>query len=174
MATHTSSTAGLDLEWLGTFVDDYAAAWNSHEPDRLLGLMAPDIVYDDSAWPTQMHGHEDVRAFLTSVWRAFPDLRFELVQGPYVMPSEPKTAFHWRGTATFTGPLDPPGYAPTGRRAQFEGVDFHEYRDGKIVRLRIDFDVMDLARQLGLLPAQGSRTERAIAGLQRLGTRIRR
>ncbi len=111
---------------------------------------------------------------LRSAWRALPDMTFDVVEGPYVLPGEPKAAFHWRAHATFTGPMDPPGYAPTGRNAVFQGVDFHEYRDGKLARLRVDFDVMDLARQLGLLPPQGSRTERAMAGAQRLGARFMR
>jgi len=175
MATTTAAPqAGVDLEWLGSYAKDYLAAWNSHEPDRLLALMTDDIVYDDAAWPTQMRGHADVRAFLTSAWRALPDLTFDLVEGPYVVPGKPKAAFHWRGTATFTGPLEPPGFAPTGRRADFEGVDFHEYRDGLLARLRIDFDLMDFARQVGLLPARGSRAERAMAATQRLGARLRR
>ena len=175
MATTTAAPqAGVDLEWLGSYANDYLAAWNSHDAGRLLALMTDDILYDDTAWPTQMRGHADVRAFLTSAWRALPDLTFELVEGPYVVPGKPKAAFHWRGTATFTGPLEPPGFAPTGRRAEFEGVDFHEYRDGLLARLRIDFDLMDFARQVGLLPARGSRAERAMAATQRLGARVRR
>jgi steroid delta-isomerase-like uncharacterized protein len=175
MATTTAAPqAGVDLEWLGSYATDYLAAWNSRDADRLLGLMTDDIVYDDAAWPTQMRGHADVRAFLTSAWRALPDLTFELVEGPYVVPGKPKAAFHWRGTATFTGPLEPPGFAPTGRRAEFEGVDFHEYRDGLLARLRIDFDLMDFGRQVGLMPAHGSRAERAMAATQRLGARLRR
>jgi steroid delta-isomerase-like uncharacterized protein len=174
MTTPNTAPAGVDLEWLGDFTTDWLTAWNSHDEDRLLALMAPDIVYDDSAWPTPMHGHDDVRAFLRAAWRALPDMTFEIVEGPYILPGEPKAAFHWRAHATFTGPMDPPGYAPTGRRAEFDGVDYHEYRDGKVARLRIDFDVMDLARQLALLPAQGSRIERAMARLQRLGARFMR
>ena len=166
--------AELDHRWLGDFVHRWEEAWNSHEHERLLGLMTEDIVYDDSAWPTQMRGHADVRAFLTSAWVALPDLTFELVEGPYVVPGKPKAAFHWRGTATFTGPLEPPGFRPTGRRAEFEGVDFHQYRDGLLARLRIDFDLMDFARQVGLLPARGSRGERAMAATQRLSMRLRR
>lgn len=174
MSTDATLSPGVDLDWLGTFLEQYLAAWNSHDPQRLLALMSDDIVYDDAAWPAQMRGHADVRAFLDSAWRALPDLRFELVEGPYLMAGKPKAAFHWRGRATFTGPLEPPGFAPTGRAATFEGVDFHEYRDGRLARLRIDFDLMDLSRQVGLLPAQGSRPEKAMAAVQRLGAKLRR
>ncbi len=174
MTTDGTLDGGLDVEWVEAFGADYLAAWNSREADQLLSLMAPDIVYVDAAWPARMHGHEAVREFLHSTWTALPDLAFELVEGPYVAPGKPKAAFHWRATATFSGPLVPPGYAPTGRRATFEGVDLHEYRDHLLARLRTDFDVMDLARQLGVLPARGSRTERALARAQRTGMRVLR
>ena len=168
MTTPTALTPGVDLEWLADFADRYLAAWNSHDADRLLAFMADDIVYDDAAWPKQMRGHEDVRAFLASTWSAMPDLTFEVVEGPYLLPGKPKAAFHWRGKGTFTGRLDPPGFAPTGRTMDVQGADFHEYADGKIARLRIDFDMLEASRQLGLMPPTGSGAERAIATLQRV------
>jgi steroid delta-isomerase-like uncharacterized protein len=168
MATHTTVTPGVDVEWLAGFADRYLAAWNSHDADRVLECMTDDIVYDDAAWPTQMRGHDDVRDFVTAIWRAMPDLAFQVVEGPYVVADKPKAAFHWRATGMFTGPLEPPGFAPTGRSMEIEGVDFHEYRDGKIARLRIDFDMLDATRQLGLMPPAGSGAERAIATVQRV------
>jgi predicted ester cyclase len=118
-----------------------------------------------------MHGHADVREFLEALWRAIPDMTFELLDGPYVIPGEARASFHWRGFGTFTGPMDPPGFAPTGRRWEVDGADFHEYRDGRIGKLRVAFDVMTVARQLGVMPAAGSRGERAMAAAQRGVTR---
>ena len=102
-----------------------------------------------------------------------PDLRFELLEGPYLL-GENRAAFRWRGTGTLTGPLDPPGFAPTGKRFEIDGADFHEYRDGRISRLRILFDVNGASQQLGLVPLPGSRTERVAVALQRLGRRFAR
>lgn len=158
----------VDPAWVEDFAGRWLAAWNSHEPDRLLELMTEDIVYDDSAWPETMRGHGDVRAFLDWAWRAMPDMTFEVADGPYLMPGQPKAAFYWKGTGTFTGPLDPPGFAPTGARLEFDGADFHEYRDGRVSRLRIVFDMVDVSRQMGLLPKAGSQVEKAGATAQRL------
>ena len=169
----TAVREGLDQVWLNGFVEGWAEAWNSHEPSRLLALMTDDIVYDDSAWATTMHGHGEVREFLESAWRAFPDLRFEVTEGPFVDPQAPKSAFFWKGSATHTGPIEPPGFAATGKRVEFEGADFHEYRDGRVCRLRIVFDMMDIARQIGTLPQAGSRMEKAGAAAQRIGTKVR-
>ena len=158
----------LDREWLDDFIQRWEAAWNSHDPERLLALMTEDIVYDDSAWPKQMRGHGDVREFLEHTWQGLPDLRFELVDGPYLAPDEPKAAFYWRGTATHEGALDPPGLAATGKRIEFEGADTHEYRDGKVARLRIVFDMAGAMRQLGVLPPAGGRQERMLAKVTNL------
>jgi hypothetical protein len=91
---------------------------------------------------------------------------------PYLVPGEPKAAFYWKGSGTHTGPLDPPGFAPTGKRLEFEGVDLHEYRDGRVSRLRIVFDMMEVGRQLGTLPKAGSPVEKAGAAAQRLGVKV--
>lgn len=170
--TGATQAQELDQSWVEEFSGRWEAAWNSHEPERLLGLMTDDIVYDDSAWPTTMRGHDEVRDFLDFAWTAMPDLRFEMVEGPYLAPGERKAAFYWRGSGTQTGPLDPPGFAPTGKRLEFEGADFHEYRDGRVCRLRIVFDMMDVGRQLGTLPKAGSPVEKAGAAAQRLGVRV--
>jgi steroid delta-isomerase-like uncharacterized protein len=163
----------LDQAWVEDFAQRWLAAWNSHEQAQLLELMTDDIVYDDSASPTTMRGHGEVLSFLDYVWRAFPDLRFETVDGPYIVRGQPKAAFYWKGSATHTGPLDPPGFAPTGKRIEFEGVDLHEYRDGRVCRLRIVFDMMDVGRQMGTVPKAGSPGEKAGAAAQRLAMKAR-
>jgi predicted ester cyclase len=115
-----------------------------------------------------------VRVFLEFTWRAFPDLRFESTDGPFLDPSEPKAAFYWRSFATNSGPIDPPGLAATGKQIEFEGGDFHEYRDGKLVRLCIVFDMARVMRKLGALPDPGTREERLVVGLANLRGKLRR
>ena len=168
----TVSDATTSIEWIRDFAQRWLQAWNSHEVDRVLALMTEDIEYRDDAWHKTMRGHADVREFIEATWRATPDMTFELLAGPYVIPGEPRAAFHWRGWGTHTGLLDPPGFAPTGRRWEVDGVDFHDYRDGRICKLRIAFDMMSASRQLGLMPEAGSRAERALAMAQRSASRL--
>ena len=59
----------------------------------------------------------------------------------------PSLAFRWRGTGTFTGRMDPPGYAPTNGRIDFTGFDLHEYREGRLSRLVILFDNAEVGRR---------------------------
>jgi steroid delta-isomerase-like uncharacterized protein len=161
------------IDWIRDFGERWLEAWNSHKVDRVLALMTDDIEYRDDAWPKgTMHGHADVREALESWWRACPDMTFEFVAGPYVIPGEPRAAFHWRGSGTQTGVLDPPGFAATGRRWELDGVDFQEYRDERVCRLRISLDMMEVSRQLGLMPPTGSNAERALALAHRSTSRV--
>ncbi|MGH2762256.1 MAG: ester cyclase [Thermoleophilaceae bacterium] len=167
------AAAAVDEAFVLEFAERWEAAWNSHQADRLLELMTEDVVYDDSAWPTTMRGHADVREFVESAWRAMPDLEFRMAEGPFLDPRAPRAAFYWTGSGTFTGPLEPPGFAPTGQRIEFDGFDLQEYRDGRVCRLRITFDMMDVSRQIGLAPKQGSSLEKAGAAVQRLGVQAK-
>jgi steroid delta-isomerase-like uncharacterized protein len=162
-----NATITPSIEWTRELVAGWLGAWNSHQADRVLGLLTDDVEARDDSWPRAMRGHDQVREFLEALWRAVPDMAFELLDGPYVIPGEPRASFHWRGTGTFTGRMDPPGFAPTGRRWEIDGADFHEYRDGRISKLRVVFDLMSISRQLGVMPAAGSRAERAMAAAQR-------
>jgi steroid delta-isomerase-like uncharacterized protein len=160
------------IEWIGEFARRWLDAWNSHRVDRILELVTEDVEVRDDSWPRTMHGHGDVQEFLEALWRAIPDMTFELLAGPYVVPGQPRMSLRWRGSGTFTGLLDPPGFAPTGRRWEADGADFQEYRDGRICKLRVVVDMMAISRQLGLMPASGSRGERAMAAAQRSVMRV--
>ena len=157
----------MSIEWIREFVPRWLAAWNSRNADRVLELLTDDVEVRDDSWPEAMHGHAEVRAFLEALWHAVPDMTFELLDGPYIVPGEPRASFHWRGSGTFTGRMDPPGFAPTGRRWEVDGVDFQVYRGGRIAKLRVIFDLMTVSRQLGVMPAAGSTAERAMAAAQR-------
>lgn len=164
----------VDAAFVQDFFPRWLDAWNSHDADRLLALMTEDITYDDSAWPTTMHGHADVREFLRHAWTGCPDMRFEVKDGPFLHPTKPSATSTWTGYATHTGRIDPPGIAPTGKQVTFEGFDLHEYRDGRVSRLWICFDMSAIARDLGVLPPVGSRAEQLTIGLANLQTRLRR
>jgi len=169
-----TATATVDTAWATEFLERWEDAWRSHVPEQLLDLMTDDIVYDDSASPETMRGKDDVRRFLDQTWRAFPDLEFDGVGAPLVADDGPRAAFWWKGTGTNTGPIDPPGIPATGRRVEFEGADFHEYRDGKVAKLRIVFDMTDLSRQLGLMPSPGSAGEKAMVAAAKVQAKLRR
>lgn len=52
--TGATQAQAFDHAWAEEFAGRWEAAWNSHQPERLLELMTHDIVYDDSAWPAKL------------------------------------------------------------------------------------------------------------------------
>ena len=70
-----------------------------------------------------------------------------------------------------TGPMDPPGFAPTGREIEFETAEFWLFADGLLVRETVVVDMLALARQIGAAPQPGSFADRLTVSLQRLAAR---
>jgi steroid delta-isomerase-like uncharacterized protein len=169
----TTAPAPTDLDALCA---RYLAAWNDHDAAAMADLVTEDVVWEDPALPGggPVHGVAAVQDFMREAWVAFPDLRFDESDQPHRTASADQVAWRWRMRGTNTGPIDPPGFAPTGRAIEIDGVDLWTLRDGRIARYRAFYDFNALAVQLGLAPAPGSRMEKGMAALQRLGARVAR
>ena len=141
---------------------------NEHDPAHIPAIFTEDLVFEDDAWPETIRGHAEMNTFLSSIWRGFPDFRFQIVEGPFLSEDGRRAALRVRVTGTALGPLDPPGFAPTGRVMSTEYGGFYELEDGRIKRARIILNMNDAGVQLGALPPQGSMGERLAVGLQRL------
>lgn len=159
---------------LAAFCARYLAAWNDHDVDAMAELLTDDVVWEDPALPEPARGIPAVQEFMRAGWRGFPDLRFDETDTPHRTAEGAQVAWRWRMRGTMTGELDPPGFASTGRSMEVEGVDLWEMRDGRIARYRAFYDMNDVARQLGIAPAAGSRAEKAMVALQRLQARMLR
>jgi steroid delta-isomerase-like uncharacterized protein len=166
------ATTAPALPDLDAFCARYLAAWNDHDPAAMAQLVTDDVVWEDPALPGPVHGPAAVQQFMRDAWVAFPDLRFDEGERPHRTAGGDQVAWRWRMRGTNTGPIDPPGFAPTGRTIDVEGVDLWELRDGRIARYRAFYDFNALAVQLGLAPAPGSRLEKGLATVQRLGAKV--
>ena len=165
----------VDTAALQEFTERYAAAWNGRDASAMDALVTDDIVWFDPALPQPARGKAEVRAFMEDSWRSFPDLRFVEPDPPFRVEQGDDVAWAWRMLGTFSGaPIDPPGFAPTGRSVDVLGIDQWLIREGRIARYRAYYDANDLARQLGIVPEPGSRAERGMVSLQRLQARFMR
>lgn len=163
-----SATADFyTTDFYARFCGEWLEAWNSGDAQRVLDLMTPDCEYIDSGWPTVMSNHEEAETCLAHMFEAFPDAHLERVGGVMIDPERPRASFRWLLTGTHSGTIEPPGLTPTGKRISVQGTDVHEYEDGKVANLWINWDLSGLLRQLGVLPEMHSKTERMMAHMNR-------
>jgi steroid delta-isomerase-like uncharacterized protein len=169
-----TSAATTNTDQIRDVTERWMAGWNSHDSRALVTLIAPGLEYVDPAWPETMRSAGDVQAFTAACWRAMPDMHFTEPVGLLIADDGVHATAPWHMSATFSGPMDPPGFAPTGGRVELDGVDVFEVRGGKIAGLVTHYDMMGLARSLGVMPPRGSRAERASVKLQNLLAKRRR
>jgi steroid delta-isomerase-like uncharacterized protein len=160
------------IEWLREFADRYGAAWNALDPQGVVACVAEDVVWEDPALPTPARGRDEVAAFVRSSGVAFPDLNFAEPGEAAISEDRLVVYAPWRMTGTNTGPIDPPGLAPTGRRVDIEGIDVWQFRGGLIWRYRAVYDFAEVSRQLGLMPPRGGRAENLMVRAQRLRAKL--
>jgi ketosteroid isomerase-like protein len=166
----TQTAQAIDRAFIDAFAERWHDAWNSHDPGRVAALCTADIVLEQSSSPTQ-HGRAGVEEVVRQLATAFGDFRFTPTEPPLLSADGRKAIAPWRMTGTMTGPLVPPGFAPTGQRLTLEGDDHWEFRDGLTSRCRTLFDANELTVQLGATPPPGSTGEKAGVLLQRLAAR---
>jgi steroid delta-isomerase-like uncharacterized protein len=172
-AMETGGSVSLAQEFARNFADRWQVAWNTRRPEEVTALCTDDVVWGDPLTEHPERGKPAVAEYLRSVWRTFPDLNFTWPEGPYCSFDATKLACHWRVTGTMLGPAEP-GFAPTGRAIEADGVDLLELRDGLVCNYVGFFDGRGMAQQIGVLPAPGSRAERLAVKVQRLGARLGR
>jgi steroid delta-isomerase-like uncharacterized protein len=148
----------------------YLDAWNARDAERIAAFFSDDAVYDDRGAGAVARGRSEIRAHAERVHRAFPDLRFELLRAAH---ADDFTAGEWRSRMTHRGEID--GLAPSGRAVESSGVDLATLGPGGlIVHLVSYYDGAAIMRDLGVLPARGSRAERLLVQVASLPSRLRR
>jgi predicted ester cyclase len=145
---------------------------NARDLDALRQVWTPDTV---ERFPTgALHGPEEISAYFKEAFAALPDWHLEPVK---IVEQGDDVFVHWQLTGTHSGgPFQ--GIAPTGKRIILDGMDHFVVRDGVVVSNFVVFDQMQFARAIGMLPADGSRADRAMKSAfnarSRLVSRLRR
>jgi len=115
-----------------------------------------------------VHGADGMAAYFEDLFAALPDLRMRVV----ALAENGEDVFvRWHMTGTHTGePFE--GLEATGRALAIDGMDHFVIRDGTIATNFVVFDQMQFARQIGLLPPDGSRADRATKAAFNAKTRL--
>jgi predicted ester cyclase len=173
-STAVHSGTAVDPAFLEDWRSRYLAGWLAHDIPAILEMVADDVVWDDPALPKTFYGREAVRHFLEATFKTFPDVVIEELEPVYVSATRPKVLAPYRFSGTMLGDWEPMDIAATGARVSFEGIDQWEFQGNVMSRYNTRYDLMDVARQMGVLPAQGSRADRLMTRLQHLQARFQR
>jgi hypothetical protein len=64
-----------------TWFQEYLAAWDSEEVDRIMAWMTDDIVFEDTTAGYEAKGAEEMTKFVLGSFKAVPGATFEFVKG---------------------------------------------------------------------------------------------
>jgi steroid delta-isomerase-like uncharacterized protein len=121
----------------------------------------------------EMHSREEVVAWFRRFFDAVPDLHMEVedvaVAGE---PGRERVTVRWHVTGTFSG-APYMGIEPTGRAVDLRGMDLIDVEDGRVAGNNIYYDQLAFARQIGMLPAEGSLAHRLMTAGFNLATKAR-
>ncbi|MEA2480858.1 MAG: hypothetical protein QOJ07_2780 [Thermoleophilaceae bacterium] len=105
-------------------------------------------------------GPDEIRGFFDELFAAIPDGETVVER---IVADDRIAAVQWRMRGTFSGgPIQ--GIDAVGKHIELRGCDMVEVEGGRIVRNTAFADGLDFARQVGLVPPQGSGAEKAMFG----------
>jgi len=123
-------------------MEDYLAAWNSHDVNKILSFFTDDAVYEDVPLGMIARGKKEITTFVNNAFVDFPDFKIEV-----------KAAGEWVMSGTFTH-SSIPSMPATGKTFSIRGASITEYRNGKIIRNADYYNAADFMQQVGLMPKQ--------------------
>ena len=132
---------------------------NEHDVASMRQLWTPATVeyFPDAT----CHGPDEVAAYFEDKFAAIEGFHLEVLAIAEAESGSGEDALvHWRMTGRHVGLLV--GIAGTGRTLTVEGSDHFVIHEGKVATNTVVFDQMDFARQVGMLPPDGSRADRAL------------
>ena len=113
-------------------------------------LIADDYVEHSSAGPEPLHGPDELKADVSRLRAAFPDIQCEVedlvAEGDTVVRRD-------RATATHEGEFM--GTEATGTEGVVEGIHIHRIEDGQLVETWAQNDMLSLMQQLGVVELPG-------------------
>lgn len=137
---------------LEEFQKKSVAAINQHDPNAVAAFYAADAVVYDPTYPAPLRGREAITRDAEVFFRAFPDLKVELVSEA---EKGDQGAAEFRMTGTHRGPLETPqgSIPPTNKRIDLKGVSWTRLNSqGLVIEERRYYDTATFMQQLGVTP----------------------
>jgi steroid delta-isomerase-like uncharacterized protein len=123
------------------------AAWNAHDPDKVVVFYADSALYEDVTYGMVAHGRAELRKLAADFFAAVPDLKLEATS---VTGENGPGAVEWVFSGTDVG------LYKTGKKFSVRGASVFEIRGGKVYGNRDYYDSAAIMRQVGVLPAPKS------------------
>lgn len=168
---HAADPEPLEQDFLQGFCFAWYTAWNAQDYERVVSMCTDTVEWRDPTGAGPEFGRSAIRRMMDMLVRACPDYRFEQLEPAYASATDAKAIVPWRFTGTMTGPLNPPGFAPSGQRIEVHGDDHWEFRGGRLSWCEVIYDRSAVAIQVGAAPVSGSRAERASVFMQQVVAR---
>jgi steroid delta-isomerase-like uncharacterized protein len=127
----------------------YNEAWNAHDLDAIMGMHAPDMIFENHTAGERAEGAA-VRDHIAGIFKSWPDLRFE---GVRVYAREGVVTQEWTAYATHSQPVKRGDIEvpPSGNRLSWAGVDVIPTENGFIKRKDVYSDSVSILKQLGFM-----------------------
>ena len=122
-------------------------AWNSRTDEVILRFYSKDYVVEDITAGRVREGWEGMRQWTRSVFTAFPNLTYSLVDE---IEKDGKLVLHWLAKGNHQGPLM--RIPATGKNVFIHGMSILHFVNGKIIHGQVMWDMSGVLRQIGLLP----------------------
>ncbi|MFN2515234.1 MAG: ester cyclase [Pyrinomonadaceae bacterium] len=132
-------------------LEAWAAAWTTHDIEKLVSLFTDDCIYEDVTFGVVNRGKQELRAFAEGVFATVPDFRLELTSR---FAADRWAAVEWLMSGTPTA--DAPPFTATGKGfSAVRAVTIIELEGGKIRRNSDYWDGVIVMKQTGQLPVSG-------------------
>lgn len=128
-------------------VTDVLDYWNTQDIPGMMEFYDDDITWHNMALNETYRGKAEVTEFLSALFTAFPDLRFDVIEK---VARDDNVAERWEIHANHLGPYM--GIPPTGKPIVIRGMGLVQLRDGKFLTDNFYYDALSVLQQMGIFP----------------------
>ncbi len=132
---------------------DFYESMGSRDLDRLVGFFSDQCSFEDVPARLLGRGQEEIRAIFSTAYSEWSDLN---VRVETIFAGERWACSEWTWAGRFSGEFLGTKQLLAGVQASLRIGSIIELGEGKISRITDYWDAWDVARQIGLLPQEGS------------------